>query len=62
MLRMSEGSRCWEAELVDNVSKRSTTGFLEQRALDRFEKKRLPIELLGWLDNPVGDWNFRGTF
>jgi hypothetical protein len=48
---------CWEAELVDNMSRSSTSRFLEQRALSRFNHRELPEELTGWLKTPYGDWS-----
>jgi hypothetical protein len=48
---------CWEAELVDNLSRSSTTGFLEQRALSRFSHRELPEVLNDWLHAPVNDWS-----
>jgi hypothetical protein len=44
---------CWEVELANNLSRRSTTSFLVQRALNRFGGKRLPDVLLSWFNNPV---------
>jgi hypothetical protein len=48
---------CWEAELVDNLSRSSTSGFLEQRALSRFSHRKLPEVLVDWLHAPVNDWS-----
>jgi hypothetical protein len=47
---------CWEAELADNLSRQETTGFIEKRALDRFEAKGWPAALLEWFRNPGNDW------
>jgi hypothetical protein len=47
---------CWEAELADNLSRQETTGFIENRALDRFEAKGWPAALLEWFKNPGNDW------
>jgi hypothetical protein len=41
---------CLEAELANNLSRRSTTRFIEQRALARFPGKGLPTALLNWLE------------
>jgi hypothetical protein len=48
---------CWEAELVDNLSRSSTSRFLEQRALSRFSHRELPEVLTKWLETPNGDWS-----
>jgi hypothetical protein len=48
---------CWEAELVDNLSRSSTSGFLEQRALSRFSHRELPEVLVNWLYTPSSDWS-----
>ncbi len=47
---------CWEAELVDNLSRSSTSRFLEQRTLSRFHHKELPKVLSDWLDTPYNDY------
>ncbi len=39
---------CLEAELANNLSRRSTTRFIEQRALGRYPGKGLPTALLNW--------------
>jgi hypothetical protein len=44
---------CWEVELADNLSRRSTTSFLAQRVLDRFGGKPLPDVLRSWFNIPV---------
>jgi hypothetical protein len=48
---------CWEAELVDNLSRLNTLGFLEQRALSRFNHRELPKVLVNWLHAPSNDWS-----
>jgi hypothetical protein len=48
---------CWETELVDNLSRSSTSGFLEHRALSRFEHRELPEALTNWFHAPVNDWS-----
>jgi hypothetical protein len=48
---------CWEAELVDNMSRSSTSRFLEKRTLSRFNHRELPKELTGWLEAPHSDWS-----
>ncbi len=47
---------CWEAELADNMTRESTTGFVERRALDRFAQRSLPEALTSWLSAPSSDW------
>jgi hypothetical protein len=47
----------WESETVDNMSRESTTGFLEKRILQRQQAHSLPAVFLEWLDNPVDDWD-----
>ena len=47
---------CWEAELADNMTRTSTTGFLESRSLARFPARTLPDSITGWLDDPQEDW------
>jgi hypothetical protein len=46
-----------EAELVDNMTRTSTMGFLENHVLDRFKKPRWPKPLTDWFENPKSDWN-----
>ncbi len=47
---------CWGAELADNLSRQDTSGFIEKRALSRFEAKAWPAALLEWFESPVNDW------
>jgi hypothetical protein len=47
----------WESETVDNLSRESTTGFLEKRILQRQQAHSLPSAFLEWLDNPIDDWD-----
>jgi hypothetical protein len=47
---------CCEAELADNMTRESTTGFVEKRALHRFAGRRLPKALADWLIAPSSDW------
>jgi hypothetical protein len=47
---------CWEAELADNMTRESTTGFVERRALDCFAQGKLPEALTSWLSAPSSDW------
>jgi hypothetical protein len=48
---------CWEAELADNLSRSSTSGFLEHRALSRFNHRTLPEELMKWFYSPTNNWS-----
>ncbi len=48
---------CWEAELMDKLSRSSTSRFLEQRALSRFSHRELPKVLTEWLNTPYSDWS-----
>ena len=52
--------RCssWESSTADNLSRKSSTGFLENQMLSRFRNIQAPRILLDWLENPVEDWNF----
>jgi hypothetical protein len=47
----------WEAELADNLSRQSTTSFLENQILGRFKNLSVPTALVHWLENPIDDWN-----
>jgi hypothetical protein len=48
---------CWEAELADNLTRRRTTGFIEERAISRFTCNTLPVVLTNWFDCPVEAWD-----
>jgi hypothetical protein len=47
---------CWGAELADNLSRQDTSGFIEKRALGRFEARAWLATLLKWFESPVNDW------
>jgi hypothetical protein len=47
----------WEAELADNLSRHTTTSFLENQILGRFKNLSVPTALIHWLDNPTDDWS-----
>jgi hypothetical protein len=47
----------WEAELADNLSRHTTTSFLENQILGRFKNLSVPAALIHWLDNPTDDWS-----
>jgi hypothetical protein len=47
----------WESTTADNLSRQTTTGFLEEQMLNRFRNLQPPKVLLDWLDNPTEDWN-----
>jgi hypothetical protein len=46
----------WEAELADNMSRQSTTSFLENQILCRYKNITVPEVLINWLKNPTDDW------
>jgi hypothetical protein len=46
----------WEAELADNMSRQSTTSFLENQILCRYKNFTVPEALVNWLKNPTDDW------
>jgi hypothetical protein len=47
----------WEAELADNLTRKRTTGFIEDRAISRFTCKTMPVAMTNWFDCPVEDWS-----
>ncbi len=47
----------WEAEMADNMSRQTTTSFLENQIIRRFESLCVPKALTDWLINPTDDWN-----
>jgi hypothetical protein len=47
----------WEAQVVDRLSRESTTTHNDRRLLNSFPKFRLPVKLLNWMENPVEDWD-----
>jgi hypothetical protein len=48
----------WESSTADNLSRRATTGFLEEQMLGRFRAVHAPKVLTDWLMNPQEDWAF----
>jgi hypothetical protein len=48
----------WESSTADNLSRRATTGFLEEQMLGRFRAVQAPKVLTDWLMNPQEDWAF----
>jgi hypothetical protein len=46
----------WASDMADNLSRESTTGFLETQILNRHLKPQTPMTLLEWLQNPIEDW------
>jgi hypothetical protein len=51
--------RCsdWASEMADNLSRESTTGFLESQMLNRHPGLLTPAPLQEWLRNPTEDWD-----
>jgi hypothetical protein len=46
----------WEAVLVDNLSRRSTSFRSERELVNRFKKPVIPPSLSAWLVSPSADW------
>jgi hypothetical protein len=46
----------WEAVLVDNLSRRSTSFRSERELVNRFKKPVIPPSLSAWLGSPSADW------
>ncbi len=46
-----------EAELVDNMTRAKTLGFLERHVLSRFGRRSWPRPLLNWFKDPKADWD-----
>jgi hypothetical protein len=46
----------WEA-VADNMSRKSTTSFIEHRALSRFPNSGLPQALTDWFREPRNNWD-----
>jgi hypothetical protein len=46
----------WE-ELVDNLSRKSTTTFKEKSLVRGARRSAIQSRLLAWLQNPVEDWD-----
>jgi hypothetical protein len=47
----------WASEMADNLSRESTTGFLETQMLNRHPGLPTPEPLREWLCNPTEDWD-----
>ncbi len=58
-LHIEHTPRCsdWGSTTADSLSRKRTTGFLEQRMLTRWEHLKLPSALDTWLANPTEDWD-----
>jgi hypothetical protein len=48
----------WESTTADNMSRKTTTGFLEEQILGRYKDLQPPKVLLDWLNNPTEEWGF----
>jgi hypothetical protein len=46
----------WETITADNLSRESTTTFLENQICTRYRHLKVPEFLQHWLENPVDDW------
>jgi hypothetical protein len=46
----------WEACTADNLTRRTTTTFLEQQIVGRYSHLQIPEVLKNWLENPTDDW------
>ncbi len=47
----------WEARTADNLTRKTTTTFLEHQIVGRYNHLRIPEVLELWLENPADDWN-----
>jgi hypothetical protein len=59
VLHVEHTPRCsdWGSTIADNLTRKKTTGFQEQRMVARWKSIPLPAELLTWLNNPTQDWD-----
>ncbi len=59
VLHVEHQQRCSseEAELVDNMTRTRTLGFLERHVVSRFRTSSWPRPLLDWFENPKSDWD-----
>jgi hypothetical protein len=48
----------WESTTADNLSRKSSTGFLKVQLISGYRDIHAPEVLLDWLDNPTEDWGF----
>jgi hypothetical protein len=46
----------WETITADNLSRESTTTFLENQICSRYRHLKIPEFLQHWLENPTDDW------
>jgi hypothetical protein len=42
--------------MADNLTRKTTTTFLEQQIVGRYNHLRIPEVLEQWLENPADDW------
>ena len=47
----------WQANLVDRMSRKSTTAEADEKLLNSFQFRKLPTALLDWMSYPSEDWN-----
>jgi hypothetical protein len=47
----------WEAQLVDRLSRKSTTLLADKKLVDSFKGLRIPKSLLDWLSSPSENWS-----
>jgi hypothetical protein len=47
----------WEAEVADNLSRRSTTSFLDMQIVSRYAHHAIPVALTNWMANPSNNWD-----
>jgi hypothetical protein len=47
----------WEAITADNLSRETTTSFLEDQICKRYRHLKIPDAILQWLHNPKDDWD-----
>ena len=46
----------WATSVADNLSRETTTGFLEKQMLARHSNQKIPSLFVEWLNNPCEDW------
>jgi hypothetical protein len=47
----------WEGQVVDRLSRKSTTTSWDRKLVESFGNQRLPVCLQDWLDHSAEDWN-----
>jgi hypothetical protein len=47
----------WEAEVADNLTRRSTTSFLDMQIVNRYDHHTIPVALTNWMENPSNNWD-----